>query len=152
MIKGITINSIYPHFRNSILWNNQDSNGTEAISSTVFNIKSKIVITNSLVQGTGGSDNWILDPSIIDGGNNIDTDPLFVSPIDPSTTPTTTGNLRLKGGSPAIDTGEDAFVSGITTDLDGNARIVDGDRDGTATVDMGAYETQVFYYLPLVSR
>jgi hypothetical protein len=28
------------------------------------------------------------------------------------------------------------------TDMDGNRRIVDGNSDGTPTVDMGAYELQ----------
>jgi hypothetical protein len=30
----------------------------------------------------------------------------------------------------------------VTTDLDGNPRIVDGNGDDVATVDMGAYEFQ----------
>ncbi len=37
--------------------------------------------------------------------------------------------------------GDNAAIS-LTTDLDGLPRIVDGDWDGTATVDMGAYEYQ----------
>ena len=48
-------------------------------------------------------------------------------------------NFRLSYGSPCIDAGNDADAVG-DTDLDGNARIVDGDTDGAATVDMGAYE------------
>ena len=40
-------------------------------------------------------------------------------------------------GSPAIDAGDNAVVpTGVTTDLAGSARIVNG------TVDMGAYEVQ----------
>jgi hypothetical protein len=34
----------------------------------------------------------------------------------------------------------------IPFDLDGNARIVDGNNDGNAVVDMGAYE----YFVPPV--
>ena len=60
-----------------------------------------------------------------------------------------TGNLRLQPSSPAIDRGSnfvdtDRFHAGQQPlgplDLDGNPRIVDGDGDGAAIVDMGAYE------------
>jgi predicted outer membrane repeat protein len=49
-------------------------------------------------------------------------------------------NLRLKSDSPAIDTGTNTFTTASPTDLDGNTRVLDGNSDGTATVDMGAYE------------
>jgi hypothetical protein len=66
------------------------------------------------------------------GTGNIDADPLFVS----------TADLHLQSTSPCIDAGSNAAVpSGVTTDLDGDPRIVDGpDADSIATVDMGAYE------------
>jgi predicted outer membrane repeat protein len=51
-------------------------------------------------------------------------------------------DYHLQGSSPCVDTG-DAAVVGFALpefDLDGNDRIVDGDEDGTATIDMGAYE------------
>ncbi len=76
-----------------------------------------------------------------DDGDNIDADPLFVD--EPG------GDLRLSGGSPAIDAADNAAVPlGIMTDLDGNPRFRD-DPDtadtgsGTAPiVDMGPYEFQ----------
>ncbi len=46
---------------------------------------------------------------------------------------------RLLLGSPCIDAGTNAYAAG-TADLDGNPRILDGDADGSNTVDMGAYE------------
>ena len=50
----------------------------------------------------------------------------------------------MQSDSPAIDKGNNSFISGVSTDLDGNPRVVDGDLDGTATVDMGAYEFQTY--------
>ncbi|MFC1898545.1 carboxypeptidase regulatory-like domain-containing protein [Candidatus Cloacimonadota bacterium] len=51
-------------------------------------------------------------------------------------------NLRLADNSPCIDTGDEALVTFPLPlyDLDGNDRIIDGDENGTATIDMGAYE------------
>jgi hypothetical protein len=60
--------------------------------------------------------------------------------------------LRLLTGSPAIDAGKNDYIAGTLSDLDGNRRISDGNRDGTATVDMGAYESEAYYFLPIVKR
>ena len=139
--------------QNSVFWNNQAEGVTGTITATAVNINSNIItFTNSLVESSGGSAGWALDPSYVDGGGNIDTDPLFILNIDPSTAPTTTGNLRLQTGSPGIDAGDNSVVTGVLTDLDGEARIVDGNLDGTPTVDMGAYETPIYSYLPLINR
>jgi hypothetical protein len=125
-----------PAIRNSILWGNQDSGGTD-VYAQIDNYDSTPVISYTLVQDYSA---WGID---YDG--NLDADPLFVTPVDPNRAPTTEGNLRLQLGSPAIDTGDNSFVT-VPTDLDGNARIL-----GTA-VDMGAYERLKPMYLPLVIR
>lgn len=74
---------------------------------------------------------------------NINADPKFVNAA--------AGDVRLQSGSSCIDAGNnyiDYFptVPGFqllpSTDLDGNWRIVEGNHDGTATVDMGAFEFQ----------
>lgn len=100
---------------------------------------STATIRYSAVQGSGGSGSgW--DPEVgIDGGGNIDADPRFVAPVAASAAPTTTGDYRLQIGSPAVDAGTNGAVA-VTMDLDGNPRVVDGDGDGSPTVDMGAYE------------
>ena len=90
------------------------------------------VVTYSDIQG-----NW---PGI----GNIDTDPRFVDPDgqDDDSDTWEDNNYRLSVESPCVDEGSnDGVISDV--DLDGHARIVDGDWDGTPTVDMGAYE-----YLP----
>jgi len=62
---------------------------------------------------------------------------------DPQFVDAANGDYHLKDTSPCIDAGDNSLVpSGVTTDLDGNQRIVDGDNDSTATVDIGAYEKQ----------
>jgi len=130
-----------PTVRNSILWNNQDDSGTGTITATIAIVSSSwITLTHSLFQGSGGSDNWTSVPNYVDGGNNLDSDPQFVDPIDPLEAPSTSGDLRLQAGSPAINAGDNQYVTAIPTDLDGNPRI------SGEIVDMGAYESQ-FYTL-----
>ncbi|HXI91978.1 MAG TPA: right-handed parallel beta-helix repeat-containing protein [Blastocatellia bacterium] len=62
---------------------------------------------------------------------NISADPLFVNP---------SADFHLRPGSPSIDTGDNSAPNLPSTDLDGNPRIQDGNGDGVAKVDMGAYE------------
>ena len=52
-------------------------------------------------------------------------------------------NVRLHADSPCIDAGDNDMVpAGIFSDLDGNARVVDGNGDEVSTVDLGTYEFQ----------
>jgi hypothetical protein len=61
---------------------------------------------------------------------NLEVNPRFVDPAS--------GNYRLGGNSPAVDAG---LAIGLPPeDLDGNPRVQDGDGDGSAVVDLGAYE------------
>ena len=113
---------------NTIIWNNQDSSGVGTANATIYNDSSTPTINYSLAQGMNPSGTGNLD------GTNLANDPDFVTAVDPSSAPSTSGDLHLQDGSPAIDQGDNAAVSGVTTDLDGNPRIHDG------TVDLGAYE------------
>jgi predicted outer membrane repeat protein len=156
---GLYISSTcFSTVQNSIIWNNRDSSGTGTASSSVFYSN----LTNgtfrfSDVQGCGGSSNWNTDCGT-DGGNNIDADPLLVR-SDPSTAPSTDGDLHLQFPSPAIDAGDNSVVlKGVTTDLDGSPRFIDivsipDTGSGTPPiVDMGAYEFIFHVYLPLILR
>jgi hypothetical protein len=111
----------------------------------MYNYVATPTIAYSLVEGgwDGGEvENDI--GSIIDGGGNIDADPEFVAPITATVAPTTTGDYHLLNTSPAIDAGNTLSVT-AATDRDGYVRVRDGDTDGTATVDVGAYEFQRIY-------
>lgn len=70
------------------------------------------------------------------GTGNIDADPLFAD--------ASVGDYHLQPGSPCIDTADNTAVTD-PNDLDGLLRIVDGNCDGTPTVDMGAYEFNPLY-------
>ena len=61
------------------------------------------------------------------------------------------GDLRLRAESPCVDAGDNAVVT-VASDLSGLPRIVDGDADGSATVDMGAHEYRNEPAVPAVSE
>jgi parallel beta-helix repeat protein len=99
---------------NSIIWQN---------SPDQFSIDSDASISANYSNIQGG----------FDGQGNVDTDPLFWKPdwMD----------YRLRWNPACVDAGTDSVDGGLpATDLDGNSRLFDGDWDGQAKVDMGAYE------------
>jgi len=114
--------------------------GTEAAQGP-----SNVYVANSIVWD-GADGIWNADGSTVTivysdvyggwpGEGNLDADPLFMD--------AGSGDFHLTLGSPCVDAGSDPLVpAGITTDLDGSPRIVDGNLDGILTVDMGAYELQ----------
>jgi uncharacterized repeat protein (TIGR01451 family) len=63
-------------------------------------------------------------------GVTIVANPLFLNPE--------AGDFRLSNGSRAIDAG--TAVDPPATDLDGQPRVADGDRDREARIDIGAFE------------
>ncbi|UCE38709.1 MAG: hypothetical protein JSW00_05635, partial [Thermoplasmata archaeon] len=107
-------------------------------------------ITNNLIIGNGGSGicSSLGSPTItcndvwgnMDGNyfgcspgtGSISMDPMFANPAS--------GDYRLKSNSPCIDVGDNSAPGLPPTDFHGNPRICDGDGDGTAVVDMGAFE------------
>ncbi|MEA3357882.1 MAG: choice-of-anchor Q domain-containing protein [Thermodesulfobacteriota bacterium] len=65
-----------------------------------------------------------------EGEGNIDSDPLFVSNTD----------FHLQETLPCIDKGNNNAPDLPDNDFEGNSRTIDGDRDGTPTVDIGEFE------------
>ena len=63
---------------------------------------------------------------------NIFENPLFTDPEN--------NDYHLQEGSLCIDAGTNEAPELPDTDIEGQARIIDGDEDGIKTVDMGAYE------------
>lgn len=127
-----------PTLTNCILWGNAADQGPQ-----IYNTDASTPTTSySEIEGSGGSGvSWDADLGT-DGGNNIDANPLFVDPVPAVNAPTTAGNYRLGPCSPAVDAGNNNDVPpGVTIDLDGNPRRVDGTGDGNEVVDMGAYES-----------
>ena len=118
-----------PVIKNSIIAGNYVSGPTKR---QLVNNGATPVISYSIIEGSGGSSSWT---SIYgtDGGNNLDTDPLFLEPIDGIDAPSANGNYRLATGSPALDAGNNSYNS-TGEDLD------DENRIQNSTIDMGAYE------------
>jgi hypothetical protein len=123
------INSSSPIVVNSILWNDVNPE----IVLGWWNDTNSVTIQHSDLQGGEegieifyGTVNWL--------EGNIEEDPLFMD----------TGDYpyALTDGSPCIDTGT-PDTTGLNLppwDILGNCRIWDGNLNGIAIVDMGAYE------------
>jgi serine protease len=67
---------------------------------------------------------------------NVSADPLFVRGAFGDVL----GDYHLQMSSPAVDTGDNAAPQIPSLDLDTFNRIADGNSDGDARIDMGAYE------------
>ncbi len=129
--------------------NSTISENRAAFGGGIHGYVGKIYITNSIVANNplGGDCSGL----ILDGGHNLDSDGTCgFDPVNgslPNTDPHL-GVLQDNGGptrthsllwdSPAIDSGDDGTC--LATDQRGVPRPLDGNGDGKAVCDMGAYE------------
>jgi len=94
-----------------------------------------IFVQNNIFSSSTQADTYfpVSDPADITFDHNLfsETDPKFVDASG--------GDFHLQSDSPAIDAGFD-FSGFFTDDYDGNTRPVDGDSNGSAEFDIGAFE------------
>lgn len=107
------------------LYNNTYAIQIQKASSSTNLIKGNIFYGGKAITGTIGSNVF---------ANNLTSDPMFVNAA--------AGDFTLKAGSPAIDTGTDAFGA---LDLAGKPRVAG------LKVDLGAYEYQTTVSAPKVN-
>jgi len=102
-------------------------------------LAANITVDHNLIDGYRGTEGEIYGDDYVEG------DPLFVNPSE--------ADFHLQGNSPAVDQG--SAVNAPADDYDGHFRPQDGDQDGTAGYDIGAYEVVAYsehIYLPLVQK
>ncbi len=100
------------------------------------------VLVNTIAGGTAtanGAGNLIENQTGFTGTINVSADPDLAGLAD-NRGPTPTH--ALNDTSPAIDAGNAGQIGGLTTDQRGGIfnRVIDGNLDGSALVDIGAYE------------
>jgi len=129
-----------PRLINTTFFENSAATYGGGMDSSTYNppsLISNIFWRNSALYGpqiSGSYDSLNVTYSDVQGGwpgtGNIDADPLFMDAAN--------GDLHLQAGSPAIDSGTNDGCP--ASDFDGAIRPRDGNYDGMAICDMGAYE------------
>jgi hypothetical protein len=120
---------------NSIIWGNAGPDNRQIVR-TMLDVT--IAYRASLVQ------NLALDEANLDGTLGAN-DPLFVAPAPAAEAPTIAGDYRLQATSRLIDAGDLRLLPPDSlTDRAGDPRLIDGNDDGTADLDLGAFEVQRF--------
>ncbi len=145
-----------PVLTNTTITDNSDGNGNisgiynaslsnpiirNSIINGIFNDESTSTISYSIITESGGSGiNWVAETGI-DGGNNLDVNPMFTQPSTTTNAPFADGDYTLQSNSAAINAGSDLFyVEGQTPDLNGISTDLAGKPRFNGAVDMGAYE------------
>ena len=123
---GLYSDNSGPTLVNCILWGNNsyDDEVPEEIhySTSVFNVKPVASYCD------------IAGDTTYPGTGNLCADPKFANAPG--------GDFHLQTGSPCIDHGTNSAPGISTVDYAEKARIADGDENGVAVTDMGAYEVQ----------
>ncbi|MBP7310556.1 MAG: T9SS type A sorting domain-containing protein [Candidatus Cloacimonetes bacterium] len=123
---------------NNVFWNTQLPKEVIVYYGSDSGTSSRAEFSNNCIRGgQNGVYNMSPQNQVIWHLNNTAADPLF----DMS------GNApyRLSAASPLIDAGMDMAYAATSTDAGANERYYDGDGNGTADIDIGAYEYQPVY-------
>ncbi len=126
--EGVLVNGA---FGNNIVIAKPGQTAISRSSSTLTSFSHNIIYSPSGSAYATGS----ADQNGING--NITADPLLANPE--------LGYYGPLAGSPAIDAGDNAATSLPTSDFGSMPRLMDGNSDGTSTVDIGAYEFDPAY-------
>lgn len=138
-----------PNITNNVITGNTASQDGSGI--TLYFTSAPVITNNIICNNSGGSAGifaYQSSPTInyCDVWNNstanyygcsagtgcISADPLFVN--------ASSGDYHLQTSSPCIDTGDNFAPAIPAYDFDGNPRIIDGNNDGSAVVDLGPFE------------
>ncbi len=133
---------------------NRSLTSEDGIGGAIHSRGANLTLANDIVWDNGplglysqGGDATISDSDVqnglgstgfADGGGNLSYDPQFVGG----------GDYRLSAGSLCVDGGDNEAPGLPSTDLDGNARILNGHGGGDLVVDMGAYELATYAMTP----
>lgn len=99
-----------------------------------------LILTNNDAFAPAGPAYGGACPDATGANGNISVDPLFVDPSQ--------SDYELQSASAAIDQGSNAAPNLLQQDFVGQSRMVDGNSDGVAVIDMGAYEFTLVKFSP----
>ncbi len=123
----------------TIVANNVDNgSGAGVAGSTLYNC---ICYYNGYPDNHWASTFFSSCSTAIGGSGNITNEPAFVN--------RPAGDYRLRAGSPCIDTGTNLSAL-VSSDINGLPRPLDGNRDGVAGYDMGAYEFNPLFFTSIM--
>ncbi|MCD6175643.1 MAG: right-handed parallel beta-helix repeat-containing protein [Planctomycetes bacterium] len=118
---GIYCEKSTPIVNNCILWDNSSRYG-KLEPSQIYAVEATVGYSciQGLTESLQGNNNTELDPEFLDAENNI---------------------FDLKKDSPCVDAGDNGSLPPeLNVDIDGTARLKDGNNDGTVQIDIGAQE------------
>jgi len=120
---------------NNVFWNPLLQKEVVVYYDSSYGINSRVEFDNNCIRG-GQNGIYNMSPlnQVIWKLNNFSSDPMFANG----------GNVpyRLSSQSPLIDRGVQAALGMPAYDAGGNERVWDGNGDGQAVIDIGAYEYQ----------